>query len=159
MLDGLWMKNPMPTVTVEPAYLTNPSDARLLGEQHFLDAIDTGLRDGLRHYFPAIAARNQAIQANQRLAAQLASARLAAALQGARFRAGIALLALAALILLRRPGAWVGRRAGGALAGSVEQLVYPPSRRAHRRQRQLRRASLAASDYNAGHRHYARARR
>jgi N-acetylmuramoyl-L-alanine amidase len=48
----LWSKLEIPTVTVEPAYLTNPREADLLKRDDFKDAIVGGLVTGLIAAFP-----------------------------------------------------------------------------------------------------------
>jgi N-acetylmuramoyl-L-alanine amidase len=48
----LWTKLEIPTVTVEPAYLTNPREADLLKQDDFKDAIVTGVVNGLIAAFP-----------------------------------------------------------------------------------------------------------
>lgn len=48
----LWTKLEVPTVTVEPAYLTNPREADLLRRDDFKDAIASGVVKGLIAAFP-----------------------------------------------------------------------------------------------------------
>ncbi len=50
--DDLWTKLTIPTVTVEPAYLTNPREAELLKTDAFKDAIATAVVRGLVAAFP-----------------------------------------------------------------------------------------------------------
>ena len=40
----------MPAILVESGFLTNPSDARLLNDDAFLDALAAGIAGGLEHY-------------------------------------------------------------------------------------------------------------
>ena len=40
----------MPAILVESGFLTNPSDAKLLDDDAFLDALAAGIAGGLEHY-------------------------------------------------------------------------------------------------------------
>jgi N-acetylmuramoyl-L-alanine amidase len=50
----LWSKVEIPSVTVEPAYLTNPREADLLKRDDFKDAIVSGVFNGLIAAFPGL---------------------------------------------------------------------------------------------------------
>jgi hypothetical protein len=67
----LWVHSDIPTVTVEPAYLTNPREASLLEQGDFRDAIVQGVFSGILASDPQIETTNQ----------QLARAEAAAAAQ------------------------------------------------------------------------------
>src|ERR1700716_982586 len=51
----LWVRADVPTVTVEPAYLTNPRERSLLLQNDFRDAIATGVFQGMMAADPEIA--------------------------------------------------------------------------------------------------------
>jgi N-acetylmuramoyl-L-alanine amidase len=57
----LWVHADIPTVTVEPAYLTNPREAALLEQGDFRDAIAQGVFNGILASDPQIEASNQQI--------------------------------------------------------------------------------------------------
>jgi N-acetylmuramoyl-L-alanine amidase len=50
----LWVHATMPAVTVEGAYLTNPREAGLVGENAFRDALARAVRDGVEKQAPEI---------------------------------------------------------------------------------------------------------
>src|SRR5207245_7706726 len=50
----LWLRTDVPTVTVEPAYLTNPRERTLLLQDGFRDAIAMGVFQGLLAADPEI---------------------------------------------------------------------------------------------------------
>lgn len=61
--DDWWIHNPMPTATVEIAYLSNPKEAELLGSADFRQQVAVAIRDGIEHSDPDIAARRSEILA------------------------------------------------------------------------------------------------
>ncbi|MFN2569383.1 MAG: N-acetylmuramoyl-L-alanine amidase [Candidatus Dormibacteria bacterium] len=61
--DDWWIHTPMPVVTVEGAYLTNPQEAALLATPDFRQSLAHAIRDGLESFEPAIAQRRAAIKA------------------------------------------------------------------------------------------------
>ena len=73
----LWVHSDIPTVTVEPVYLTNPREFSLLEQSQFRDAIAQGVFKGMLAYDPQIEATKQRIQHAE--AAQAAAQRAAAA--------------------------------------------------------------------------------
>jgi N-acetylmuramoyl-L-alanine amidase len=76
----LWIHSDIPTVTVEPAYLTNPREAALLRQGAFRDAIAAGVYQGLLAYDPQIeATRSQIVRAEAAAAAQRSAQSAAAA--------------------------------------------------------------------------------
>jgi N-acetylmuramoyl-L-alanine amidase len=67
----LWVHSDIPTVTVEPAYLTNSRESTLLGHGDFRDAIAQGVYQGLLAFDPQIeATRVQIVRADAAAAAQ-----------------------------------------------------------------------------------------
>ncbi|MGH7685680.1 MAG: N-acetylmuramoyl-L-alanine amidase family protein [Candidatus Dormibacteria bacterium] len=58
-----WIHNPMPTATVEMAYLSNPREAALLATSDFRQQVALAIRDGIERGDPNIATRKAAIQA------------------------------------------------------------------------------------------------
>lgn len=61
--DNWWIHAPMPTSTVEMAYLTNPHEAALMSTESFRQQVAMAIRDGIETYDPQIAARRAAIRA------------------------------------------------------------------------------------------------
>lgn len=58
-----WIHNPMPTATVEIAYLSNPREAALLGSPEFRQQVAVAIRDGIERSDPDIATRRSEILA------------------------------------------------------------------------------------------------
>lgn len=61
--DDWWIHNPMPTATVEIAYLSNPREAALLASSDFRQQVAMAIRDGIEHDDPTIATRRAQILA------------------------------------------------------------------------------------------------
>lgn len=61
--DDWWIHNPMPTATVEIAYLSNPHEAALLASSDFRQQVAMAIRDGIEHDDPDIATRRAQILA------------------------------------------------------------------------------------------------
>ncbi len=61
--DGWWIHNPMPTATVEIAYLSNPHEAALLASSEFRQQVAMAIRDGIERADPNIATRKAQITA------------------------------------------------------------------------------------------------
>lgn len=61
--DDWWTHAPMPTVTVEPAYLSNPHEAALLGTTTFREQLASAVVAGLAASDPALLAHKQALAA------------------------------------------------------------------------------------------------
>jgi N-acetylmuramoyl-L-alanine amidase len=61
--DDWWIHNPMPTATVEIAYLSNPREAALLASTDFRQQAAMSIRDGIERGDPDIATRKVEIQA------------------------------------------------------------------------------------------------
>ena len=61
--DGWWIHNPMPTATVEIAYLSNPREAALLASSDFRQQVAMAIRDGIERDDPTIATRRAQILA------------------------------------------------------------------------------------------------
>ncbi len=78
--SDLWIHSTVPTVTVEPVYLTNPREFSLIEQSSFRQAIAQGVFNGLLAYDPQIEAtrvkieRAEAAQAAARAAAVAAAA-------------------------------------------------------------------------------------
>jgi N-acetylmuramoyl-L-alanine amidase len=108
----LWVHSNVPTVTVEPVYLTNPREFALLQQSNFRDAIAQGVFNGLLAYDPQIDAtktqieRAEAAQAAQRRAAEAAAAdaeRTATALRWGAILGAALLLWTATRFIRRQP--------------------------------------------------------
>ena len=130
----LWVHSDIPTVTVEPAYLTNPHEASLLEQSDFRDAIAQGVFSGLLAFDPQIEMTNQQIARAEAAAAAQRQAEAASAAEAqrtataARWGAivgGIVLLWLVMRFAIRRQS----------------RLAPPPSyrRRSYRRRRSVSR--------------------
>jgi N-acetylmuramoyl-L-alanine amidase len=107
----LWVRTDVPTVTVEPAYLTNPRERTLLLQDDFRDAIATGVFQGMIAADPEIEqtkvllAHAEAAATAQRLAAEAASAdaaRVATATRWGLIIGGVAVLFLVMRAAIRR---------------------------------------------------------
>ncbi len=61
--DNWWIHAPMPTATVEIAYLTNAHEAALMATEAFRGQVAAAIRDGIETYDPQIAARRAQILA------------------------------------------------------------------------------------------------
>jgi N-acetylmuramoyl-L-alanine amidase len=61
--DAAWLDNPVPTATVEMAYLSNPTDAALMATGRFRQDVAIGVRNGIEAYMPGIIAKRNAILA------------------------------------------------------------------------------------------------
>jgi N-acetylmuramoyl-L-alanine amidase len=73
--DNLWAHAPMPAITVESAYLTNPREARLLATDKFKEALATGITSGIEAQLPGVQTRKtEIINFRAALAARAASA-------------------------------------------------------------------------------------
>ena len=59
--DDWWIHNPMPTATVEIAYLSNPREAALLASSGFRQEVAMAIRDGIERDDPTIATRRAQI--------------------------------------------------------------------------------------------------
>src|ERR1700694_2346550 len=87
----LWVRTDVPTVTVEPAYLTNPRERSLLLQDDFRDAIAMGIFQGMLAADPVIEqtklqlAHAESAATAQRLATDAASADAARVATAARW--------------------------------------------------------------------------
>ena len=61
--DNWWIHTRMPTVTVEPAYLSNAREAALIASASFQQVLATSLRAGIESYMPAVLQRKAEILA------------------------------------------------------------------------------------------------
>ena len=84
--DNLWAHAPMPSITVESAYLTNKREAGLLTTERFKSAIAAAVAAGIEGQLPAVQARKTEIVkyrlATSRAAAAAAAARKVAVVRG-----------------------------------------------------------------------------
>jgi N-acetylmuramoyl-L-alanine amidase len=130
----LWVRTDVPTVTIEPAYLTNPRERSLLLQDDFRDAIALGVFQGILAADPVIEqtklqlAHAESDATAQRLAAEAASAdaaRVAAATRWGLIVGGLVLLFLIMRAAIRRQS----------------RLPQPPAyrRRSYRRRRSVSR--------------------
>jgi len=130
----LWVRTDVPTVTVEPAYLTNPRERSLLLQDDFRAAIATGVFQGILAADPEIEqtkvqlARAESAATAQRLAAEAASAdatRVATATRWVLIIGGLVVLFLVMRAAIRRQS----------------RLQEPPAyrRRSYRRRRSVPR--------------------
>jgi hypothetical protein len=130
----LWVRTDVPTVTVEPAYLTNPRERSLLLQDDFRDAIAMGIFQGMLAADPAIEqtklqlAHAESAATAQRLAADAASAdaaRVATATRWGLIIGGVLVLFVVMRAAIRRQS----------------RLPEPPAyrRRSYRRRRSVSR--------------------
>ena len=170
--DNWWIHNPMPTGTVEMAYMSNAHEAALMATGDFRQEVALAIRDGIERYDPQIAQRKAAILAWERAhpgapppaprpAAVSHPARPAApapsggSVLGTLFVWLIAAGSLAAAVRWRRPlartlvplSAAAIRWAGDGVATMAETLEGSRLHRAaaRRRRRRLRLNSLTAA--------------
>jgi N-acetylmuramoyl-L-alanine amidase len=61
--DDWWIHAPMPTSTVEMAYLSNPPEAALMATESFREAVAESIVAGMEHFDPQIERTKAAIQA------------------------------------------------------------------------------------------------
>jgi len=130
----LWVRTDVPTVTVEPAYLTNPRERGLLLQDDFRDAIAMGVFQGMLAADPEIEqtkvqlAHTEAAATAQRLAAESASADAARTATATRW--GLIIGGLALLFVVMR-----------AAIRRQSRLPQPPAyrRRSYRRRRSVSR--------------------
>jgi N-acetylmuramoyl-L-alanine amidase len=130
----LWVHSEIPTVTVEPAYLTNPREAALLQRPEFREAVAQGVMEGMLAADPGIEQARRAIERAQAqaLAAQrtLVPGSRGSPLPGLEIWWLYAGAAIVFLILSReRP----------AIRMVAPRLRVRPSRRLMRRRRRLDR--------------------
>lgn len=127
----LWVHSDIPTVTVEPAYLTNPREGSLLRQGGFRDAIAQGVYQGLLAFDPQIeVTRSKLVRAEAAAAAQRL-ARSAAAADAARTTSATRWAVLIGGVL----GLWFLMR----LATRRPQPAHQYRRRPVRRRRQASR--------------------
>jgi N-acetylmuramoyl-L-alanine amidase len=61
--DNWWIHIPCPVVTVEPVFLTNPTEAQLIARDDVRNALAGAIRSGIEAQDPDIAARKPALEA------------------------------------------------------------------------------------------------
>ncbi|MBV8196436.1 MAG: N-acetylmuramoyl-L-alanine amidase [Candidatus Dormibacteraeota bacterium] len=88
--DNWWNHAPMPTSTVEMAYLSNPHEAGLMATESFRQQVAVSIRDGIEHFDRDIATRKSQILAWRRdhLTTPAPTPRPASSRQGAAVRTG-----------------------------------------------------------------------
>lgn len=129
----LWVRSDIPTVTVEPAYLSNPRERSLLAQDDFRDAIAAGIFQGILAADPLI--EQTRVQITRAEAAALAQrqAEAAAAADAARTatatRWGLVSGVLVLLFLVTRM----------AIRHQVRSPQPPTYRRSYRRRRAVSR--------------------
>ena len=161
--DNWWIHAPMPTATVETAFLSNPHDAALLATASFRQSIAMAIRDGIEAYNPMIATRKAELLAWQR-AHPLAPPRSApvhghavAARSRVAAAPGTATAWVVFLLLLAVAVRWPGRAmrvvaAAGRVTATVthsDVVRHAVARR--RRRRLLRGASSRRARHRAPH--------
>jgi N-acetylmuramoyl-L-alanine amidase len=111
--SDLWIHSDVPTVTVEPVYLTNPREFSLLEQGDFRNAIVQGVFNGMLAYDPKIeATKHQIERAEAALAAQQRAEAAAAAdaqrtiivARSVAIAGAVILLLLLTRLMRRRPG-------------------------------------------------------
>ena len=131
----LWVRSDIPTVTVEPAYLTNPREAGLLQQGDFRDAIALGVFNGMLGADPQIEqTRIQIVHAEAAAAAQrqaLAAAAADASRTATATRWGVVLGAIVLLWFLIRLG--LGRQLRPARPPAYRRRSYRRRRSTPRR--------------------------
>lgn len=61
--DDWWLSVPCPVTTVEPLFLSNPTEAQLIARDDVRHTLARAIRDGIEAQLPAIAARKPALEA------------------------------------------------------------------------------------------------
>ncbi len=129
----LWVRSDIPTVTVEPVYLSNPRERSLLAQDDFRDAIASGIFQGILAADPLIEqTRVQIIRAEAAALAQRqaeAAAAADAAHTAAATRWGLISGVLVLLFLVTRM----------AIRHQVRSPQPPAYRRSYRRRRAVSR--------------------
>lgn len=160
--DNWWIHAPMPTATVEPAYLSNPHEAALLATPDFREQVAIAIRDGIEHFDPTITSRKQQIIQWQRTHAPTPPPRASSPVAPRRAVAPqteqspgfgavlfwlMAITAAAALVRWRQP---VLRVAAALCTAAIAMLEPAPVRHAAARRR--RRRVRARAHLRAPHR-------
>jgi N-acetylmuramoyl-L-alanine amidase len=153
--DNWWIHTQMPTVTVEPAYLSNTREATLIATAGFQQVLAMAVRSGIEAYDPVILQRKAAIVAwnsahpdHPVRAVTAAPAKHVAAASGSGWLGWVLrdalLLALAAAIVRRPYAAWRMVRALLQLAtGGLDHVLVARARRQRRRRALATRAFAA----------------
>lgn len=128
----LWVHSEVPTVTVEPAYLTNPREAALLQRADFRQAVAQGVLQGILAADPQIETTRRGIDRARALAAQRALVARPLASPASAFTNWWLYAGTAMVLLLLVRGRMASRPTGSRLRGR-------PSRRLIRRRRSLNR--------------------
>ncbi|MGH7641187.1 MAG: N-acetylmuramoyl-L-alanine amidase family protein [Candidatus Dormibacteria bacterium] len=84
MLPQLWVHTPMPAVTIEVGFMSNPQDSQLLAEPSFRSQIASGLAQGVVAYAPQIPRIGARLLRYQRAEARVLAAQRAAQARQAR---------------------------------------------------------------------------
>ncbi len=153
--DNWWIHTQMPTVTVEPAYLSNTREAALIATPGFQQVLAMAIRSGIEGFDPAILQRKASIVAWNashpdhpvRAMTAVPAARPAVAPQSGWLGTVIrdALLVVMALAIIRRPRTvWRLVRTLGRLVSSAWERLLVLHARRQRRQRRRRRVATHA---------------
>lgn len=147
--DNWWVNERMPTVTVEPAYLSNPVEAQLIADVTFQQALAQALREGLETFDPAIAQRRAEIARWDRAHPQQVVRPTAAGAASGRpsgssplpelLRDGLLVLLLALVVRWPRSAWRVVRALQRTLLRLVERVVLRRAAARRRRRAVLRR--------------------
>ncbi|MFZ0994642.1 MAG: N-acetylmuramoyl-L-alanine amidase [Candidatus Dormiibacterota bacterium] len=86
MLPQLWVHAPMPAVTIEVGFMSNPQDSQLLAEPNFRAAVAGGIARGMLTYAPQITRIDTELVAYRRAEAQVVAAQKVVAAQQASLR-------------------------------------------------------------------------
>lgn len=167
--DNWWIHTQMPTVTVEPAYLSNSREAALIATPEFQQLLAMSIRSAIETYEPQVLQRKAQIvawnlshpggppltsgtTATPSPAAQPAAA---AGWSGTLIR-GALLLALVAAVLRWPRAAWAVVRGAGRLAALAFErvLIRRAAKRRRRRAVQLRAAAMRAERFARPHHIY-----
>ena len=130
----LWVHSDIPTVTVEPAYLTNAREAALLEQGDFRDAIAQGVFNGILASDPQIEATNQQLARTEAAVAAQRQAEAASAADAQRTATAARWGAIVGGVILL----WIVMRFA---IRRQTRLAQPPSyrRRSYRRRRSVSR--------------------
>jgi len=130
----LWVHSDIPTVTVEPAYLTNAREASLLEQGDFRDAIVQGVFTGILASDPQIEATNQQLARAEAAVAAQRQAEAASAADAQRTATTARWGAIVGGIVLL----WIVMRIAIRRQARIAQLP-PYRRRSYRRRRSISR--------------------
>ena len=168
--DNWWIHTQMPTVTVEPAYLSNPREASLIASPAFQQTLATSIRAGIESYLPEVLRRKAEIVAWNRAhperivqparPARSAGARVAVATPAPGWAASLVrnalVLALLAAVVRWPRTAWrlLVLVVAGLQRGVDRVLIRRAARRRRRRAVELRALAAHAQRFARPHHIY-----